>query len=125
MGCCYVHNLQCLSNRWPSIWQTNDTCPLCLYRLHYMSESEIYYALTPPRISANKDQFSCLLILNETYVKCEEREKTNKMQKSDVYYQLLSQHVSGIIMPIFTRTKTVCYCIRCTELVLLLWGAAL
>jgi len=24
----------------------------------------------------------------------------------DVYYQLLSQHVSGIIMPIFRRTKT-------------------
>ena len=35
------------------------------------------------------------------------REKTNKMQQSDVYYQLLSQHVSGIIMPIFRRTKTV------------------
>ena len=34
-------------------------------------------------------------------------EKTNKMQQSDVYYQLLSQHVSGIIMPIFRRTKTV------------------
>ena len=38
---------------------------------------------------------------------CEEREKTNKMQQSDVYIQLLSQHVSGIIMPIFRRTKTV------------------
>ena len=25
------------------------------------------------------------------------------------YYQRLSQHVSGIIMPIFRRTKTVCY----------------
>ena len=35
------------------------------------------------------------------------REKTNKMQHSDVYYQLLSQHVSGIIMPIFRRAKTV------------------
>ena len=30
------------------------------------------------------------------------------------YYQLLSQHVSGIIMPIFRRSKTWCYCIRCT-----------
>ena len=38
---------------------------------------------------------------------CEEREKTDKMQQSDVYYQLLSQHVSGIIMPIFRRKKTV------------------
>ena len=38
---------------------------------------------------------------------CMKREKTNKMQQSDVYYQLLSQHVSGIIMPIFRRTKTV------------------
>jgi len=36
------------------------------------------------------------------------REKTNKMQQSDVYYQLLSQHVSGIIMPNFRRTKTMC-----------------
>jgi hypothetical protein len=52
-------------------------------------------------------------------LKCEEREKTNKMQQSDVYYQLLSQHVSGIIMSIFRRTKKVCYCIRCTALVLL------
>ena len=34
------------------------------------------------------------------------REKTNKVQQSDVYYQLLSQPVSGIIMPIFRRTKT-------------------
>jgi hypothetical protein len=43
-------------------------------------------------------------------VHCEEsvkREKTNKMQQSDVCYQLLSQHVSGTIMPIFRRTKTV------------------
>jgi len=47
------------------------------------------------------------------------REKTNKMQQSDVYYQLLSQHVSDIIMPIFRRSKTVCYCIWCTALVLL------
>ena len=31
--------------------------------------------------------------------------KPNKMQQSDVYYQLLFQHVSGIIMPIFRRTK--------------------
>ena len=36
-----------------------------------------------------------------------------------IAYQLLSQHVSGIIMPIFRRTKAVCYCIRCTALVLL------
>jgi len=50
---------------------------------------------------------------------CEEREKTNKLQQSNVYYQLLSQHVSGIIMPIFRRTKTVCYCMRCAALVLL------
>ena len=27
------------------------------------------------------------------------------MQQLDVYYQLLSQYVSGIIMPIFRRTK--------------------
>ena len=54
-----------------------------------------------------------------SWAKCKEREKTNKMQQSDVHYQLLSQHVSGIIMPILRRTKTVCYCIRCTAMVLL------
>ena len=44
------------------------------------------------------------------------REKTNKMQQSDVYYQLLSQHVSGIIMPIFRRTKTVLlHMVYCSE----------
>jgi hypothetical protein len=41
------------------------------------------------------------------------------MQQLVVHYQLLSQHVSGIIMLIFKRTKTVCYCIWCTALVLL------
>jgi len=34
-------------------------------------------------------------------------EKTNKMQQSNVYYQLLPQHVSGTIIPIFRRTKIV------------------
>jgi len=50
-------------------------------------------------------------------------ENTNKMQKfrcllsiSDVYYQLLSQHVSDIIIPIIRRTKTVYYCIWCFAL---------
>ena len=47
-----------------------------------------------------------LLETNKDDKLCEEREKTNKMQQSDVYYQLLSQHVSAIIMPIFKRTKT-------------------
>jgi hypothetical protein len=46
---------------------------------------------------------------------CEEREKPNKMQRLDVYYQLLSQHVSGIIMPIFRRTRTVLlYMVYCS-----------
>ena len=31
----------------------------------------------------------------------------------------LTQHVSGIIMSFFRRTKTVCYCIWCIALVLL------
>ena len=34
------------------------------------------------------------------------------MQQLDVYYELLSQHVSGIIMPIM-----VCFCEQCGELV--------
>jgi len=46
----------------------------------------------------------------------EEREKkTNKMQKLDVYYQLLSQHVSGIIMPIFRGTTALLlHLVRCS-----------
>jgi len=55
-----------------------------------------------------------------SWAKCEGTKKSNKMQQSDVYYQLLSQHVSGIIMRIFRRSKkTVCYCVRYTALVLL------
>ena len=42
-----------------------------------------------------------------SWAKCEEIEKTNKIQQLDVYYQLLSQHVSGITMLVFRRTKTV------------------
>ena len=49
----------------------------------------------------NEDLRSCD---RASWAKCEER-KTNKMQQLDVYYQLLSQHVSGIIMLIFRRTK--------------------
>ena len=45
--------------------------------------------------------------LSQTLKQSAKREKTKKMQQSDVYYQLLSQHVSGIIMPIFRRSKTV------------------
>jgi len=41
------------------------------------------------------------------------REKTNKMQQSDVYYQLLSQYVSGIIMPIFRRPRRVLLHVVC------------
>ena len=44
-------------------------------------------------------------------VHCEQsvkrEKKPNKMHQLDAYYQLLSQHVSGIIMAIFRRTKTV------------------
>jgi len=36
------------------------------------------------------------------------REKTNKMQQSDVYYQLLSQHVSGIIIGHLQENKDLC-----------------
>jgi Ni/Fe-hydrogenase subunit HybB-like protein len=59
-----------------------------------------------------------ILILRKTFlVKYEEREKPTRC--NNVYYQLQSQLVLGNIMPIFRRTKTVCYCIWCTALVLL------
>jgi hypothetical protein len=41
---------------------------------------------------------------NVSRAKFEER-KPNKMQQLDVYYYFLSQHVTGIIMPIFSRTN--------------------
>ena len=40
------------------------------------------------------------------------REKTNKMQQSDVSYQLLSQHVSGIIMPTMDVAGSGCGAMR-------------
>jgi hypothetical protein len=42
---------------------------------------------------------------SKQFLLCVKREKTNKMQQSDVYYQLLSQHVSCIIMPIFKKKR--------------------
>jgi len=50
---------------------------------------------------------------------CEERERERENQQDATIGCLLSQHVSGIIMSFFRRTKTVCYCIWCTALVLL------
>jgi len=44
---------------------------------------------------------------------CEVREKTNKMQQLDVYYEILSQHASGIIMSIFRRTRRVLLHVVC------------
>ena len=48
------------------------------------------------------------------------RERENQ-QDATIRYLLstLSQHVLGIIMPIFRRAKTVCYCMWCAALVLL------
>jgi len=79
-------------------------------------------------IVADVSRVTLVFIFNGLAVKCSPventrrgivmREKTNKMQQSGVYYQLLSQHVSGIIMPIFRRTKTVCNCIWYAALVL-------
>jgi hypothetical protein len=49
-----------------------------------------------------------LQVVHEILIKQSvKREKTNKMQQSYVYYQLLSQLVSGIIMLVFRRSKTV------------------
>jgi len=50
-----------------------------------------------------------------SWAKCEEREN---QQDATIRCLLstLSQHVSGIVMPILRRTKTVCYCIWCPAL---------
>jgi len=49
-----------------------------------------------------------------SWANCEERDATIRCLLS-----ALSQHVSGIIISFFRRTKTVCYCMRCAALVLL------
>ena len=94
---------------------------------HTLSDSQItsvYPTLRCPSLTQpfDKPQAHCglrsLCVSHKTSPSVN-REKTNKMQQLDVYYQILSQHVSGIIMPIFRRTKTACYCIWCTALVLL------
>ena len=60
-----------------------------------------------PSLRAVSKLFDCKLQVPVTVHREQSvrREETNKMQRSDVYYQLLSQHVSGIIMAIFRRTK--------------------
>jgi len=53
----------------------------------------------------------------------EQMVKTELENKQDATVRCLlstpSQHVSGIIMPIFRRRKTVCYCMWCAALILL------
>jgi len=52
-----------------------------------------------------------------TFVK---RERENQQDATiRCLLSTLPQHVSGIIMPIFRRTKAVCYCMWCAALVLL------
>ena len=64
-----------------------------------------------------------MTVHREQFVKRErerERERENQQDAAiRCLLSILSQHVSGIIMPIFRRTKTVCYCMRCAVLVLL------
>jgi len=45
------------------------------------------------------------------------------MQQSDVYYQLLSQHVSGIIMPVFRTTKALLLHLVCCLVLLNVVGS--
>ena len=59
-------------------------------------------------LEANTWQQEETLLQETSTYQIVKREKTNKMQQSGVHYQLLSRHVSGIVMPIFRRTKTVC-----------------
>ena len=58
-----------------------------------------------------------MTVHREQIVKCERKNQ----QDATVRFLLstLSQHVSGIIMPIFRRTKTACYCMLCAARVLL------
>ena len=52
------------------------------------------------------------------WVNCEVREKTNKMQKLDVYYQQFLNMFRASICP-SSGDEDVCYCTWCAALVLL------
>jgi len=62
-----------------------------------------------------------VIVHREQIVKRErERERENQLVATiRCLLSTLSQHVSGIIMLIFRRTTTVCYCTWCAALVLL------
>jgi len=53
-----------------------------------------------------------------SWVNCEEREKTNKMQQSDVYYQHCLNMFRTSLYP-SSGEQDVCYCMWCAALVLL------
>ena len=55
-----------------------------------------------------------------SWANCEERERENQQDATiRCLLSTMSQHVSGIIMPIFRRKNTVCYCMWCAALGLL------
>jgi len=79
-------------------------------RLHaHIPIAQVQYIETSP--TSLMTFWILVQILWKNCINCHEqsvkREKTNKMQHLDVYHQLLSQYVSGIIMPIFGRSKNV------------------
>ena len=96
---------------WPSSFASLSLCFFFCWKI-YCKESMHYCILLCRATSAlhiihayRKHPHRALVTVHrEPTVK---GEKTNKMQQSDVYYQLLSQHVSSTIMPIFRRSKTV------------------
>jgi len=56
--------------------------------------------------------------LQEIILDCEVREKTNKMQQSDVYYQHFLNMFQASLCP-SSGEQDVCYCMWCALLVLL------
>jgi len=94
----------------------------CTYLTLHHFQNETSSVLLSAFAKLRKVTISCVMLYVPVTVHREQsvKKNTNKMQQfrcllstSDVYNLLLSQHVSGIFMPIIRRTKTVYYCIRC------------
>ena len=69
------------------------------WKMKVMEEMNILHKTKEGRLTGFRFLWPCIMS------KVWRERKTNKMQQSDVYYQFLSQHVLGIIMSIFRRTR--------------------
>ena len=113
-------------------WSRSDLVLYDPLSCHTHAATGICLILTDKTVIGNSSYEALGFCDRASWANCEVREKTNKMQQLDVYFLFLtiSQHVSGIIMPIFRRTRRMLLHVVCCAGSagcgwLRLWGAAL